>query len=266
MERRFEAIKSVYSKSFVNERATAGCCSNKPVFILGFPRCGSTLLEQKLADHPAIAALGERPDVVRSIQLIGANHPAQKRYPDWAPELPIGALDRFGRHYVETFERQHPDAARFADKNLLNFPFAGFIRTILPKAHIIECRRNPIDTGLSCFMQRLDSSHQFKFSLTTIGHYYRRYSDVMTHWRETLGSVALAEYETFIADPDAESARILSTIGLTPAKERSAAARHIQTSSAFSARQPVYKTAVARWKNYEKHLGPLIDALGDLAR
>lgn len=261
-----KAIQRSFSGAFMQEIKKAGFPGDKAVFIIGMPRSGSSLLEDRLAQHPLIGALGERPDVNRIVNLITANHPEGKRYPDWVPELPMSAFARFGRHYAETMESKSPGAARFIDKNLLNFRFLGLIKGMLTNATILHCRRNPIDTCLSCYFQFLRPQHDYKFDLEALGRYYRLYAELVSHWADVIGGIHLFEYEKFIADPEREYARALAALGLdAPSAERPAAARSIQTSSAYQVRQPITRGSVSRWRNYEKHLQPLIDALGDLA-
>jgi tetratricopeptide (TPR) repeat protein len=258
-------IRAVFDEISVAARAGAGFASDKPVFIVGMPRCGSSLLEDRLARHPLVAALGERPEVSRIARKIGDN-PARTPYPDAVAGLPHEAFADFGRNYVEAFEARHPGAARFVDKNLLNHRFLGLVRIMLPGAAVIHCRRDALDTCLSCYFQRLRPDHSYKFSLAALGAYYRAYDALMAHWDAVLGAMIVADYEAFVENPDAQYARILSALGLDPAAlATEAPARHMQTSSAFQARQPLNRASVGRWRNYEKHLGPLIEALGPLA-
>lgn len=265
--RRTAAIKSIFSRDFVREARRHGHKGDKFVFIVGMPRSGSSLLEDRLARHPLIGALGERPDVGRIVGLISANHPLGKKYPDWAPELPRPAFARFGGHYAASMEAKFPAAARLIDKNLLNFRFLGMIAGMLPEARVLHCRRNPVDTCLSCYFQLLRPDHDYKFDLAALGRYYRLYADLMTHWEEAVGDIAAFDYETFVENTDGEYARALAVLGLDDAPTAAAAApRSIQTSSAFQVRQPITRASSGRWRNYERHLGPLIDALGDLAR
>jgi len=231
------------------------------------PRCGSSLLEDRLARHPAIAALGERPDIARMMSAARAAHPGAKPYPDFAPDLAPAALAELGRRYVEKFEALFPTAERFIDKNLLNFQHVAMIRVMLPGARIVHVRRDPLDTCLSCYFQRLPADHRYKFALDSLGLYYRMYADLMAHWDEAAGGAIVVDYETFIDHPEAEYRRVLDALAAPPAAEREESrSRSIQTSSAFQARQPVTKSSVGKWRRYEKHLGPLIEALGPLAR
>lgn len=260
---RVARIRSVFTVEFMRERARAGFVSSKPAFIVGMPRCGSSLLEDQLARHPGVAALGERPEITRIVSLISANHPGKAQYPDWARNLPVEAFEGFGRRYVEKFERRHVAAARLIDKNLMNFQFVGLIRLMLPAAAVIHCRRDPIDTCLSCYFQHLRPEHSYKFDLRALGRYYRLHADLMAHWRDLLGDLITVDYDIFVDRPEAEYERVLRAIGLSPCQSSAAPPkpRHIQTSSAFQARQPINRASIARWRNYQKHLGPLIDAL-----
>lgn len=262
----FARTREIFTAACMRKIKSAGWRSDKPVFIVGMPRCGSSLLEDRLARRADIGALGERPDISRIMMLISANHPRGARYPDWASELPAEAYARFGRHYVETMEARFPTAARLVDKNLLNFKFLGMIAAMLPDAAIVHCRRSALDTCLSGYFQLLRPEHDYKFALDSLGRYYRLYMEIMDHWRDAIGGLLTVRYEDFVSAPDAEFARVAAFLGLGDIQiEDRAATRSIQTSSAFQVRQPVTKSSIRRWRNYEKHLGPLIDALGDLA-
>lgn len=261
-----ERIKTVWTKDFIDARKAGGFQSEKPVFIVGMPRSGSTLLERKLCADPRIKALGERPEIIKIANLITRNHPRKVPYPDWAPDLPIEAYGGLGKLYVEKFETMHPGAERFLDKALTSFGYVGFIRAILPKAHIIEARRNPLDTCLSCYFQDLNDAHNYKADLSSLGFTYRLYADLMEHWKCAIDRFTRVDYERFIGNADENAQSLRNEIGLAPLEneKNSDEKGGINTWSAFQARQPVYKSSVARWKNYEKHLGPLIEELGDL--
>lgn len=265
--RQSELTRKAFSREFIREMKEEGWKSDKFAFVVGLPRCGSSLLEDRVAQHPLVGALGERPDISRIISLISANHPRGKKYPSWASELPKDSFARFGRHYAEAMESKFPEAARLMDKNLLNFKFLGMIACILPNSTFIHCRRNPIDTCLSCYFQLLRPGHDYKFNLVALGRYYRIYTELMAHWENAVGRIHVFEYEKFIEDPMTEHARALAILGLkSPASNVASTPRNIQTSSAYQVRQPISRASAGRWKNYEKHLQPLIDALGDLAK
>lgn len=264
-EQFFSAIKQVWTQPALDLARPLGYRDHRPVFIIGMPRCGSSLLETKLAGHPQVAALGERSEITRVSEAIARHNPSGRQYPGWAIDLPISAYHGFGKLYVEKFEGMFPTAIRWIDKNLLNFAFVGLIRAMLPDALLLDCRRSSLDTCLSCYFQNLRGGHHYKFRLETLGHFYRLYHDLMEHWRAIDDSILRIDYESLVADSDGEVARLLSAMNLAPAAGRGGAV-YIKTSSAFQARQPVFETSIARWKNYEKHIAPLADALGDLAR
>jgi tetratricopeptide (TPR) repeat protein len=264
--RRLERLRAVFSHDFFSRSRQSGWRSKKPVFIIGMPRCGSSLLEERLARDSRFAALGERPDVGRIIVFIGSRHPSGLLFPDWVSELRPESFTVAGRKYVETIESRHPSVERFVDKNLANFHYAGMVRAMLPDAAVIHCRRNALDVCLSCYFQHLRPAHAYKFNLTSLGLYYRFYSAVLDHWSESLGDLITIDYESFVERPETEYARVVGALGLTPSPlSVGVVPRSIQTSSAFQARQPITRTSIGRWRNYERHLAPLIEALGDLA-
>lgn len=266
-ERFFTDVKRVFTSDFIAARSVEGYRSDMPIFIIGMPRSGSTLLEEKLCARPGVVGLGEIGDIIKMSNAMTAAHPRRAVFPDWCADGPPGAIGGLGRFYVGKHAGAHPDALRVVNKALLNFAYAGMIATMLPDALIVETRRNPIDTCLSCFFKDLKRIHHYAVRLETLGHAYRLYADIMAHWKETLPKLVTVEYERFIEDADGAAAALLEKSGVaeTESSTGPAAPRHVQTFSAWQVKQPVYKHAVARWRNYEKHLQPLIDALGDLA-
>lgn len=262
----FDGVASVWTHERIARLKPCGDPSRKPVFIIGMPRSGSTLVEEKLCDDPRVAGLGEVPDIIRMSGVMARSHPRGLVYPFWCADTPDHAIGGLGRLYREKFEARHPGAARFINKSLLNFAYAGMIASMFPNATIIETRRDPIDTCLSCYFKDLKAAHQYSTRLSSLGHLYRLYDANMRHWRERLETLVTVQYETFIADAEGGTKALKLAMGLDGDVSGEAQARHVSTFSAWQVRQPVYTHAVARWKNYEKHLGPLIDALGDLAQ
>jgi tetratricopeptide (TPR) repeat protein len=263
----FAAVEHVWTRERLQRLKPFGDKSEKPVFIIGMPRSGSTLVEEKLAGDPRVAGLGEAPDIIRMSAVMSRAHPRGEKFPFWCEDAPDHAYGGLGRLYREKYEARHPHAERLINKSLLNFAYAGMIASMFPNALLIETRRNPIDSCLSCYFKDLKQAHQYSLRLDTLGHFYRLYDASMRMWKERIENLVTVQYETFISDVDGGTAALKAAMGLsgsgTNAVGRSA--RFVQTFSAWQVRQPVYTHAVARWKNYEKHLGPLIDALGDLA-
>ncbi len=244
--------------------------SQVPVFIVGMPRSGSSLVEELLVRRSGAFGLGERPDIANLAAMLGKRHSTGLGYPNCVPHLVVGEWDEMAARYLESVNRQAKGAPIIIDKQLMNFQFTPFLATMFPASPIVHCMRNPIDTCLSAFFTNFQVGHSYSFDLADLGLFYRAYHDYMEHWRRLLPAAPInLQYEELVRDSDAALAGLEARLGevqtLNPGASP-AASRNIRTSSAFQVRQPVYSHAVARWKNYEKHLGPLIDALGDLAQ
>lgn len=263
----FDTIQNFWTADRLVKLRPFGSPSRKPVFIIGMPRSGSTLVEEKLSNDPRIAGLGEVPDIIRMSAVMQRHHPRKAEYPQWCGDCPVDAFGGLARLYLEKYEVRFPVAERLINKSLLNFAYAGMIAAMFPEGTIIETRRNAIDTCLSCYFKDLKGAHQYSVRLNTLGHFYRLYVRNMRHWKETLPNLVSARYELFIQDADRGTSALKTAMGLNgdPNKEADGQRRFVQTFSAWQVRQPIYTHAIARWKNYEKHLGPLIDALGELA-
>jgi tetratricopeptide (TPR) repeat protein len=261
----FSAVAAVWTHDRIARLKPHGDPSEKPVFVVGMPRSGSTLLEEKLASDPRIAGLGEVPDIIRMSGVMTREHPQRLVYPYWCANTPEHAFGGMGRIYLTKYAQRHPQADRLINKSLLNFPYVGLIASMFPNAAIIETRRNPIDTCLSCYFKDFKAAHQYATRLPALGHLYRLYDDNMRHWRARVDRVVTVQYESFVQDVDGGTAALKSAMGLDGDAVGQSQPRYVQTFSAWQVRQPVYTHAVQRWKNYEKHLGPLIHALGDLA-
>ncbi len=263
----FRSVEDFWTEERLEKLKPNGSNSRKPVFIVGMPRSGSTLVEEKLCGDPRIAGLGEVPDIIKMSGVMQRHHPRKAFFPLWGADCPKEAFGGLAKLYLEKYEARFPGAERLVNKSLLNFAYAGMIAAMFPESLIVETRRNPLDTCLSCYFKDLKVAHQYSVRLDTLGRFYRLYARSMEHWRNTLPNLACVQYETFIRDSDGGATALKSAMGLDGALnahgERQQ--RFVQTFSAWQVRQPVYTHAVARWKNYEKHLGPLIDALGDLA-
>jgi tetratricopeptide (TPR) repeat protein len=261
-----DSVKRVWTAEFAAERKSVGFESRLPIFIVGMPRSGSTLLEQKLAEHPAVASLGERPEIVRISRSITRAHPSRLLYPLWAADLPPQAFAEFGKFYADKIAPEFPDASRLIDKYLVNFAYIGLICAMLPNALVIESRRNPIDTCLACYFADLKPAHDYAGDLKSLGRMFRLYDELMRHWRDIGLNVMQVRYEEFIEAPERHKHELYKAANLDAAPENADAdPMVVRTMSAWQSRQPIYKTSAGRWKNYQKHLGPLIEALGDLA-
>jgi tetratricopeptide (TPR) repeat protein len=247
--------------------AGGGDPSDRPVFLVGMPRSGTTLMEQILASHPQVWGAGELATLEELlIERLGrALSPGARaaRLPDLSP----GDLAAMGSDYVRRIATLAPDAARVTDKMPANFRFAGLIRLMLPNARIVHCRRDPLDTCLSCYATKFSRGQPFAYDLRDLGSYYRAYEALMQHWRACLPTDRFIEvrYEDVVGDLEGQARRLVDFCGLPWDdaclrfhKDR----RQVRTASVNQVRQPLYRTSVARWKTYERHLGPLVEALG----
>ncbi len=265
----FDRIRSTFDRKLL---AKAGGFSSSllPVFVVGMPRSGTTLIEQILASHPAVHGAGELADfnwLVDQLRGTGGN---AFRYPDDATALTADQLHALGKAYVERQRQRAPSAERVTDKMPANFLFLGLIHLALPDARIIHVVRDPRDTCLSCYSKLFAAEQDFTYDLGELGRYYLKYAELMAHWRNVLpaGRILDVRYEDVVADLEGQSRRILSHCGL-PWDNRSLAfhetERPIRTASATQVRQPIYGRSVGRWRSYEEFLGPLLSALGPLA-
>ncbi|MCP3916524.1 MAG: tetratricopeptide repeat protein [bacterium] len=257
-------IAALHGAEFLGHGADPSCSESAPILIVGMPRSGTTLVEQILAAHSGVTAVGEVGDleaVTRSLCSKGD----QSDFPEALAAATPAKLALLGKRYVELLERRAPGAARVVDKGLSNFLHVGFLHRALPNARIVHCRRNPADTCLSCFKTLFSSHLGYTYDLTELGQRYGLYQELMDHWHSVLpGGVLDVVYEDVVADQERQSRRLLEFCGLEwqdGCLEFHRAERRVHTASVTQVRQPIYKSAVARWKRYEKHLGPLFDAL-----
>ena len=247
-----------------------GHSSERPIFILGMPRSGSTLVEQILASHPMVAAGGElRIFEASAISVLG---PLETFSPErWPAEARAGQLREIAERYLTALDVHGRGAMRITDKTLGNFAYIGLVKLTFPNARIIHTRRNPLDTCLSCFSS-LFTSVPFSYDLGEVGRYYRAYDRLMRHWSSVVPKSAMldVDYETLVSDFETEARKIIAYCGLPwddACMSFHTTKRRVKTASAMQVRQPLYKTSVDRWRAIAPELlRPLRDALGDLDR
>ncbi|MDZ7830073.1 MAG: sulfotransferase [Halofilum sp. (in: g-proteobacteria)] len=231
------------------------------------PRSGTTLVEQMLASHPRVHGAGERPDLRALIERADRDHDAP--FPQWVAALAPGETASLGRAYCRMVVDPH-GADRVTDKMPANFAYAGLIRLALPNARIIHVRRDPADTCVSCFTYLFSGRQGFTYDLRDLGRYYRAYDALMAHWRDVLPGDFLLEvpYEELVDEPARWIEWMLSHCGLEwddACLQFHRSERAVRTASAEQVRQPVYRSAIGRWRTYREHLSPLFEALGPLA-
>ena len=254
---------ALFTPEFIACHDGKGHGGPEPIFILGMPRSGTSLVEQTLASHSQVFGGGELKDFRALIPgLAGADG-------DFAATMAAdGVLESAGRAYVDSVQQRAPDSPRITDKMPANSLFAGFIALTLPDARIIHCVRDPVDTCLSCFRKYFAEGNEFAYDMRELGRYYRLYSRLMDHWRRVLpGRLHDVRYEDVIADHERETRRLLGFCRL-PWEDACLAfhktKRTVRTLSAAQVRQPIYASAIKRWKRYEHRLGPMLEALGPL--
>jgi len=232
----------------------AGNDSDLPVLIVGLPRSGTTLTEQIVSSHSQVAGAGEMDFWPRLAPQVLRNFPA-----GCTPAI----FSQLAEGYWGLLRQESPTALRVTDKMPGNFNYLGLIHAVFPKARIIHVRRHPIDTCLSIYFQQFKDSHAYKWDLESLASYYEQYHCLMAHWRSVLpaGSIFELKYEELVEDTEGVSKRLMDFIGLDwePGQlEFHMQDRAVFTASKWQAKQPIYKTSKERWRQYEKHLGPLL--------
>ncbi len=257
----FDRIERAFSAGLIAAKGGGGDPSRRPIFVLGMPRSGTTLVEQLLASHPSVHGAGE----LTTLGDVAWRTPWQgAAYPEYVPLLDQTTMGAVGAEYVKRLAAQAPERERLTDKMPLNYYFAGLIHLALPNAVIIHTVRDPIDTCVSCFSTLFRSHEQpHTYDLGELGRYYSRYARLMAHWRNVLppGRILDVRYEDVVDDLESQARRILAHCGL-PWDERCLAFhrtdRPVRTASAAQVREPIYKKAVGRWRVYQEWLDPLL--------
>ena len=260
-------IARTFTPELMARLAGAGDSTQAPVFIVGMPRSGTTLVEQILASHPEVYGAGELALLRDLVSGISVSEPkGLAGYPQLLAQLEPWDLAPLGREYAERLCALAPGRRRVVDKEPLNFLYCGLIHLILPNARIVHCRRNAMDTCLSCYTKPFVGELGFAYDLRELGHYYRHYEALMAHWRALLppGRFIEVDYEALVEDLEGEGRRLVGFCGLEWNEACLAFHQrrgHILTASATQVREPLYRTSVGRWKPYARYLEPLLSAL-----
>ncbi|HTV30406.1 MAG TPA: tetratricopeptide repeat protein [Xanthobacteraceae bacterium] len=263
----FERIEAIFSGETIATKSGGGDPSSAPIFVIGMPRSGTTLVEQIIASHPKVFGAGELQTLNDVILTVRGADSTMAPYPEFVRTIDPSGVRRIGADYVARLRKVAPNGVRVTDKMPSNFFFAGLIHLALPNAKIIHCQRNPIDTCFSCFSKLFSGAQNHTYDLRELGRYYRGYEQLMSHWRRVLpaGRILDVQYEDVVADLEGEARRIIAYCRLdwdARCLHFHKTERPIRTASATQARKPIYRSAVDRRRVYEKHLGPLLEALG----
>lgn len=264
--RHMRRMEEWYSSDLLEAAGEYGSPSEMPVFIIGMPRSGTTLLEQILGRHSRAEGMGEREEIGR------LHREFLRAMGDGGPDrlLPLFKEKAAGwaEHYLEAAAGLS-GVDRVIDKMPINFLYAGFVRVLFPRARIIHIHRNPLDTCISIYTNKFSKAYEFARHLETLGAYYRLYHRLMAHWRKVMtGPYLEIKYEDLVADQEAQSRRLIDFLGLEwedACLEFYKTDKEIYTFSSSQVRKPMTASSIDRWRHYADHLGPLREALGDLA-
>ncbi|MCH8302708.1 MAG: sulfotransferase [Proteobacteria bacterium] len=278
MEKRQNIVKEVFDAELLQQRAGVGYDVRDPVFVVGLPRSGSTLVEQILASHSQVEGTSELLVLRRITESIGRYRTDGIRYPEGVRDLRDKDLRAYGKEYIEECQRHRiTEKPRFTDKLPNNFPMMGFAHLILPNATIINARRHPFDTCLGAYKQLFGQGQNFTYDMLDLAHYYQQYDAMMKHWHAVLpGKILDVHYEETVTDLEGQVRRILEHCGL-PFEENCLrfyeTERAVKTASSEQVRQPIYSSALGKWRRYEKHLdiwreqlGYIVDELPEVSR
>jgi tetratricopeptide (TPR) repeat protein len=264
-----DMIIDVFSKELLEKNTGAGNTDPSPIFVIGLPRSGSTLIEQILASHSLVEGTSELPYVTRIIRSLNRNRADGVNYPKAVAELDSRHFAAMGQDYINFCQMHRTEGKQhFIDKNPNNFPSVGFMHLMLPKAKIIDARRHPMDACFSCYRQLFAKGQPFTYDLTDLGEYYLQYQRMMDYWHEVLpGRVLTVQYEEVVTDFENQVRRLLEYCGL-PFEEGCLnfydTDRPVRTASSEQVRQPIYTQSLGRWHYYEQHLDELKEVLDPL--
>jgi hypothetical protein len=268
LERNARLQASLCTRDFFEARRGYGAPSNAPIFIVGLPRSGSTLIEQILASHSQVEGTMELADIPRLVQDLQGREMqgAPPRYPGVLAELTAQDFTRFGERYLSDTQVYRAGKPRFIDKMPNNFRHLGLIHLMLPQAKIIDARREPMACCLSNFKQLFASGQQFTYSVDDITRYYRMYVELMAHWDSALpGRILRVQHEEVVDDLETQVRRVLDFCELEfepTCIDFHKTQRTVHTASSEQVRRPINRDGVEQWRHYEPWLGAFKVALG----
>ncbi|MFL2705718.1 MAG: sulfotransferase [Gammaproteobacteria bacterium] len=269
MDKELQAQIDVCDETFFGDLGSGGHDTKDPIFILGLPRAGSTLVEQILASHSMIDGTLELPNILSIAQSLRGEDIYGKlgNYPKSMNSLTLEQRETMGKGFIEDTKMHRKDAPMFTDKMPNNFRHIGLIHLIMPNAKIIDARRYPLDCCFSMFKQLFAQGQEFSYGLAEAGSYYKSYVNLMNHWDKVLPNKILrVNNEDIIEDLEGQVKRMLEFLELPYEKECISfyeTDRSVRTASSEQVRRPINKEGMERWKPYSKHLKPLLNSLGE---
>jgi len=262
----FDSIREVFNEDYFNKRPYEGIPTSLPIFIVGMPRSGSTLTEQIISSHPDVYGAGEIKLLSACLTAMRQKYPNVPRFPQMALGMKTHQYVSVANSYLKEMAAMSPSALRVTDKLLTNYYFVGFINTLFPNAKIIHTMRNPVDTCLSAYSKLFKDDMPHSYDLAEIGRYYKKYEQLMEHWRRVLpaGVMLDVQYESVVEDAETHARKIVEFCGLPwndACLNFHKSERPVKTASVSQVRKPIYGSSVNRWERYGDGLKPLIDAL-----
>ncbi len=264
---RIDRLRAVYSTEFLARAPRATVHSQRPVFIVGMSRSGTSLTEQILASHSQVHGAGELKNLQEMVRKLPNLLVTDTPYPECLLQLTQHTCNELAADYLEQLEQHSGEALRITDKMPQNFHNLGLIALLFPKAHVIHCVREPLDTCLSCYFLNFLHGNAYAYDLKNLGVYYRHYQRLMEHWKTVLDlPIFEVRYEELVADPESVSRAMVEFCGLDWEQDCLRFhdnPRFVHTASYRQVRRPVYTSSIDRWKNYAAYIQPLCDGLGD---
>ncbi|MFQ5936710.1 MAG: tetratricopeptide repeat protein [Acidiferrobacterales bacterium] len=257
----------LFNRAFFAERRTFGSSSELPVFIVGMPRSGTTLVEQIISSHPRVHGLGESPKVREVAEKLTNATAHLGPYPECIKDVNPDVLSELASEHESYLRRgAHNEVCRVSDKTPLNFFHLGLVSVLFPRARVIHCLRDPLDTCLSIYFRDFPSGYEFAYDLDEIGSFFGEYQRLMAHWHDVLPSrIHDIQYEELVSDREAKTRQLIECLDVewdARCMSFEENPRAVLTASTWQVRQAIYRSSVERWRNYEKHLGPLKQTLG----
>jgi len=259
----------IFSKDLIDKLQAGGNLTERPIFILGTPRSGTTLAEQIISSHPDVFGAGELRYISRQINSLKSHAGKTLPFPEFINHLTTADIKTMASEYIENTNALCGDrcVTRITDKMPGNFKYTGYIACLFPNAKIIHCKRNPLDACLSMYFQAFNAGHRYSFDLENLGHWYKDYLCLMEHWHKLLGDrIYNLNYEDLVNNTEETAKKLLAYCGLEwndQCLQFYATRREVKTASQWQVRQPIYGESVHRWRNYEEYLAPLMKLFAD---